>query len=218
LNILEIKDVSIYYNGKEILKNININVKENEILCIMGPSGCGKSTLLSLINGFLKENGGEYTGDVILKGKNIKSMKLLQLRRSVSTLFQDSKPFPLSIENNILYPIEFYEGKVKNRKERISQYLKDVNLYNEVKNDFKMSALKLSGGQKQRLCIARMLTTDPHILIFDEPCSSLDKENTLIIENLIKRLAEKYTVILTTHNVEQAERIADRTINITKIL
>lgn len=218
MNILEIKDVSIYYNGKEILKNININVKENEILCIMGPSGCGKSTLLSLINGFLKENGGEYTGDVILKGKNIKSMKLLQLRRSVSTLFQDSKPFPLSIENNILYPIEFYEGKVKNRKERISQYLKDVNLYNEVKNDFKMSALKLSGGQKQRLCIARMLTTDPHILIFDEPCSSLDKENTLIIENLIKRLAEKYTVILTTHNVEQAERIADRTINITKIL
>ncbi len=218
MNILEIKDVSIYYNGKEILKNINIDVKENEILCIMGPSGCGKSTLLSLINGFLKENGGEYTGDVILKGENIKSMKLLQLRRSVSTLFQDSKPFPLSIENNILYPIEFYEGKVKNRKERISQYLKDVNLYNEVKNDFKMSALKLSGGQKQRLCIARMLTTDPHILIFDEPCSSLDKENTLIIENLIKRLAEKYTVILTTHNVEQAERIADRTINITKIL
>lgn len=218
MNILEIKDVSIYYNGKEILKNINIDVKENEILCIMGPSGCGKSTLLSLINGFLKENGGEYTGDVILKGKNIKSMKLLQLRRSVSTLFQDSKPFPLSIENNILYPIEFYEGKIKNRKERISQYLKDVNLYNEVKNDFKMSALKLSGGQKQRLCIARMLTTDPHILIFDEPCSSLDKENTLIIENFIKRLAEKYTVILTTHNVEQAERIADRTINITKIL
>ena len=218
MNILEIKDVSIYYNGKEILKNINIDVKENEILCIMGPSGCGKSTLLSLINGFLKENGGEYTGDVILKGKNIKSMKLLQLRRSVSTLFQDSKPFPLSIENNILYPIEFYEGKVKNRKERISQYLKDVNLYNEVKNDFKMSALKLSGGQKQRLCIARMLTTNPYILIFDEPCSSLDKENTLIIENLIKRLAEKYTVILTTHNVEQAERIADRTMNITKIL
>ena len=218
MNILEIKDVSIYYNGKEILKNININVKENEILCIMGPSGCGKSTLLSLINGFLKENGGEYTGDVILKGKNIKSIKLLQLRRSVSTLFQDSKPFPLSIENNILYPIEFYEGKVKNRKERISQYLKDVNLYNEVKNDFKMSALKLSGGQKQRLCIARMLTTNPYILIFDEPCSSLDKENTLIIENLIKRLAEKYTVILTTHNVEQAERIANRTINITKIL
>ena len=151
MNILEIKNVNIYYGGKEVLREINIDVKKNEILCIMGPSGCGKSTLLSLINGFLTENGGEYTGDVILKGENIKAMKPIQLRRSISTLFQDSKPFPLSIENNILYPIEFYEGKVKNRKERISDYLKDVNLYNEVKDDFKMSALKLSGGQKQRL-------------------------------------------------------------------
>ena len=112
--------------------------------------------------------------------------------------------------------VTIYEGKVKNRKERISNYLKDVNLYNEVKEDFKMSALKLSGGQKQRLCIARMLTTDPDILIFDEPCSSLDMENTLIIEKLIKRLSEKYTVILTTHNEEQAKRIADRTILIGK--
>lgn len=216
MNILEIKNVNIYYSGKEILRDMSIDVKKNEILCIMGPSGCGKSTLLSLINGFLTENGGEYTGDVILNGKNIRSIKPLQLRRSISTLFQDSKPFPLSIENNILYPIEFYEGKVKNRKERISNYLKDVNLYNEVKDDFKMSALKLSGGQKQRLCIARMLTTDPDILIFDEPCSSLDMENTLIIEKLIKRLSEKYTVILTTHNEEQAKRIADRTILIGK--
>ena len=113
MNILEIKNVNIYYGGKEILKDINIDIKKNEILCIMGPSGCGKSTLLSLINGFLTENGGEYTGDVILKGENIKAMKLIQLRRSISTLFQDSRPFPLSIENNILYPIEFYEGKVK---------------------------------------------------------------------------------------------------------
>ena len=113
MNILEIKNVNIYYGGKEILKDINIDVKKNEILCIMEPSGCGKSTLLSLINGFLTENGGEYTGNVILNGKNIRSMKPLQLRRSISTLFQDSRPFPLSIENNILYPIEFYERKIK---------------------------------------------------------------------------------------------------------
>ena len=105
MNILEIKNVNIYYGGKEVLREINIDVKKNEILCIMGPSGCGKSTLLSLINGFLTENGGEYTGDVILKGENIKAMKPIQLRRSISTLFQDSKPFPLSIENNILYRI-----------------------------------------------------------------------------------------------------------------
>ena len=209
MNILEIKNISISYDNKEILKNININVKKNEILCIMGQSGCGKSTLLSLINGFLEENGGKYKGEVILNGQNIKSMNLLNLRRKVSTLFQDSKPFPLSIENNILYPIEFYEGKIKDKKERVEKYLKDVNLYNEVK-DLKMSAVKLSGGQKQRLCIARMLTTNPDILIFDEPCSSLDEENSLIIENLIKKLSGKYTIILTTHNPEQAERVADR--------
>lgn len=210
MNILEIKNISISYDNKEILKNININVKKNEILCIMGQSGCGKSTLLSLINGFLEENGGKYKGEVILNGQNIKSMNLLNLRRKVSTLFQDSKPFPLSIENNILYPIEFYEGKIKDKKERVEKYLKDVNLYNEVKDNLKMSAVKLSGGQKQRLCIARMLTTNPDILIFDEPCSSLDEENSLIIENLIKKLSGKYTIILTTHNPEQAERVADR--------
>ena len=210
MNILEIKDISISYDNKEILKNININVKKNEILCIMGQSGCGKSTLLSLINGFLEKNGGKYTGDVFLNGQNIKSIKLLNLRRKVSTLFQDSKPFPLSIESNILYPIEFYEGKIKDKKERVEKYLKDVNLYNEVKDNLKMSAVKLAGEQKQRLCIARMLTTNPDILIFDEPCSSLDEENSLIIENLIKKLSGKYTIILTTHNLEQAERVADR--------
>ena len=216
MNILEIKDIGISYDNKEILKNININVKKNEILCIMGQSGCGKSILLSLINGFFEENGGKYTGDVFLNGQNIKSIKLLNLRRKVSTLFQDSKPFPLSIESNILYPIEFYEGKIKDKKERVEKYLKDVNLYNEVKDNLKMSAVKLSGGQKQRVCIARMLTTNPDILIFDEPCSSLDKENSLIIENLIKKLSGKYTIILTTHNPEQAERIADRIFTVGK--
>ncbi|MBF4805916.1 MAG: ATP-binding cassette domain-containing protein [Pseudoleptotrichia goodfellowii] len=216
MNILEIKDISISYDNKEILKNININVKKNKILCIMGQSGCGKSTLLSLINGFLEENGGKYTGDVFLNGQNIKSIKLLNLRRKVSTLFQDSKPFPLSIESNILYPIEFYEGKIKDKKERVEKYLKDVNLYNEVKDNLKMSAVKLAGGQKQRLCIARMLTTNPDILIFDEPRSSLDEENSLIIENLIKKLSGKYTIILTTHNPEQAERVADRIFTVGK--
>ncbi len=212
MNILEIKNISIKYGNKEILKDINIDVKKNEMLCIMGQSGCGKSTLLSLINGFLSENGGEYTGEIFLKGKNMKSMKLFEIRRSISTLFQDSQPFPLSVESNILYPIEFYEGKIKDRKERVIKYLKDVNLYNELKNDLKMPAIKLSGGQKQRLCIARMMTTDPDILIFDEPCSSLDIENSMIIENLIKKLSQKYTVILTTHNLEQADRLADRKI------
>ncbi|WP_233573269.1 phosphate ABC transporter ATP-binding protein [Leptotrichia sp. OH3620_COT-345] len=214
LNILKIENVNIFYGEKEILKNINISVKKNEILCIMGPSGCGKSTLLSLINGFLTENGGKYTGTVILNGENIKSLKLTDLRKKVSTLFQNSIPFPLSIENNILYPMEFYKKRIKNKKEQVAEYLKKVNLYNEVKDNLKMFANKLSGGQKQRLCIARMLATDPIILIFDEPCSSLDLENSLIIERLIKKLSEKYTIILTTHNIEQAKRLSDKIITI----
>ena len=216
MNILEIRDVSIRYGNREILRDINIDIVKKEVLCIMGQSGCGKSTLLSLINGFLKENGGEYTGEVLFKGKDMKSMKLIDIRRSISTLFQDSQPFPLSVEKNILYPIEFYEGKVKDRKERVEKYLKAVNLYEELKDNLRMPAVNLSGGQKQRLCIARMLTMNPDILSFDEPCSSLDIENTMIIEGLIKELSEKYTVIFTTHNNEQAERMSDRRIFIDK--
>ncbi len=216
MNILEIKDVNIRYENREILKNINIGILKNEIVCIMGQSGCGKSTLLSLINGFLKENGGEYTGKISFKGRDMSLMKLIEIRRSISTLFQDSQPFPLSVEKNILYPIEFYEGKIKDRNERVKEYLKAVNLYDELKDSLKMPAVNLSGGQKQRLCIARMLTTSPDILILDEPCSSLDNENSIIIENLIKKLSEKYTIILTTHNIEQAERLADRKLFIDK--
>ena len=158
---------------------------------------------------FHLRKGLKYSDGTPIKAEDFKTALLRMLNPEI-----------ISPNTDVLFLIkngrEFYEGKVKNRKERISNYLKDVNLYNEVKNDFKMSALKLSGGQKQRLCIARMLTTDPDILIFDEPCSSLDMENTLIIEKLIKRLSEKYTVILTTHNEEQAKRIADRTILIGK--
>lgn len=216
MNVLELKNVSIYYENNPILENINIELAENEIMCIMGPSGCGKSTLLSLLNGFLEENSGRYSGEVLLNNTNIKNIKLIELRRKVGMLFQDCTPFPLTIEKNILYPIEFYEGKIKNKKEKIEKYLKAVNLWEEVKNNLKMSALKLSGGQKQRLCIARTLTVNPKILIFDEPCSSLDYENTLIIEKLIKELSKKYSIIITTHNEEQAKRLANKIIYINK--
>lgn len=214
--ILELKDVNIMYEKKIILENVNLAVQKNEIVCIMGPSGYGKSTLLSLITGFLEENGGNYTGEVLFKGENIRNIKITETRKNISTLFQDSQPFPLSIEKNILYPIEFYEGRVKDKSERVKKYLEYVNLYDEVKDNLKRPASRLSGGQKQRLCIARMLTTNPEVLIFDEPCSSLDKNNMLIIESLLKKLAEKYTIIMTTHKSEQAERIADKLITITE--
>ncbi|WP_338817039.1 ATP-binding cassette domain-containing protein [Parvimonas micra] len=214
MNILEIKNLSIFYKEKIILEDVNLDIKENEIICIMGSSGSGKSTLLSCLNGFLIENGGNYTGDVFFRGENIKNIKPIELKRKISTLFQDSKPFDFSIEKNITYAMEFYEGKVKNKKEKVKNLLESVNLYDEVKDNLSLSPSKLSGGQRQRLCIARMLTTCPEVLIFDEPCSSLDENNSIIIESLIKELSKKYTIIISTHNEKQANRLADRIIRI----
>lgn len=214
MNILEIKNLSIFYKEKSILEDVNLDIKENEIICIMGSSGSGKSTLLSCLNGFLIENGGNYTGDVFFRGENIKNIKPIELKRKISTLFQDSKPFDFSIEKNITYAMEFYEGKVKNKKEKVKNLLESVNLYDEVKDNLSLSTSKLSGGQRQRLCIARMLTTCPEVLIFDEPCSSLDEKNSIIIESLIKELSKKYTIIISTHNEKQANRLADRIIRI----
>ena len=214
MNILEIKNLSIFYKEKNILEDVNLDIKENEIICIMGSSGSGKSTLLSCLNGFLIENGGNYTGDVFFRGENIKNIKPIELKRKISTLFQDSKPFDFSIEKNITYAMEFYEGKVKNKKEKVKNLLESVNLYDEVKDNLSLSPSKLSGGQRQRLCIARMLTTCPEVLIFDEPCSSLDENNSIIIESLIKELSKKYTIIISTHNEKQANRLAERIIRI----
>ena len=214
MNILEIKNLSIFYKEKSILEDVNLDIKENEIICIMGSSGSGKSTLLSCLNGFLIENGGNYTGDIFFRGENIKNIKSIELKRKISTLFQDSKPFDFSIEKNITYAMEFYEGKIKNKKEKVKNLLESVNLYDEVKDNLSLSPSKLSGGQRQRLCIARMLTTCPEVLIFDEPCSSLDEKNSIIIESLIKELSKKYTIIISTHNEKQANRLADRIIRI----
>lgn len=214
MNILQIKNLNISYKEKLILKDVNIDIKEKEILCIMGASGSGKSTFLSSLNGFLDEIKGSFSGEILYKGKNITDIKKLDLRKNIATLFQDSTVFPFSIEKNLTYPMEFFEGKIKNKDEKIKELLKSVNLYDEIKDSLKMNANKLSGGQKQRLCIARMLTTNPEILIFDEPCSSLDENNTLFIEKLLKELKEKYTIILSTHNFNQAKRIADRILKI----
>lgn len=214
MNILEIKNLSIYYKEKNILEDINLDIKQNEIICIMGSSGSGKSTLLSCLNGFLIENGGSYTGDIFFRGENIKNIKPIELKRKISTLFQDSKPFDFSIEKNLTYAMEFYDGKIKEKKEKVKNLLESVNLYDEVKDNLNLSPYKLSGGQRQRLCIARMLTTCPEVLIFDEPCSSLDEKNSIIIESLIKELSKKYTIIISTHNEKQANRLADRIIRI----
>ena len=212
-DILNIKDLSIFYQDNEILKDLNLNVAENEIICLMGSSGCGKSTFLSALNGFLEQKGGRYSGEVLFKGENIKDKGEIWLRRKLAILFQDATLFPFSVERNLTYAMEFYEGSIKDKQKRVEELLKSVNLLGEI-NGLDMPASKLSGGQKQRLCIARMLTTKPEVLMLDEPCSSLDMKNILIIEDLLKSLSQKYTIIITTHNEEQAKRLGGRIVRI----
>lgn len=212
-DILNIKDLSIFYQDNEILKDLNLSVAENEIICLMGSSGCGKSTFLSALNGFLEQKGGRYSGEILFKGENIKNKGEIWLRRKLAILFQDATLFPFSVERNLTYAMEFYEGSIKDKQKRVEELLKSVNLLDEI-SDLYIPASKLSGGQKQRLCIARMLTTKPEVLMLDEPCSSLDMKNVLIIEELLKSLSQKYTIIITTHNEEQAKRLGGRIVRI----
>ncbi|WP_103625187.1 phosphate ABC transporter ATP-binding protein [Campylobacter concisus] len=212
-DILNIKDLSIFYQENEILKDLNLNVAENEIICLMGSSGCGKSTFLSALNGFLEQKGGRYSGEILFKGENIKNKGEIWLRRKLAILFQDATLFPFSVERNLTYAMEFYEDSIKDKQKRVEELLKSVNLLDEI-SDLDMPASKLSGGQKQRLCIARMLTTKPEVLMLDEPCSSLDMKNVLIVEKLLKSLSQKYTIIINTHNEEQAKRLGGRIVRI----
>ena len=212
-DILNIKELSIFYQENKILKDLNLNVAQNEIICLMGSSGCGKSTFLSALNGFLEQKGGRYSGEILFKGENIKNKDEIWLRRKLAILFQDATLFPFSVERNLTYAMEFYEGSIKDKQKRVEELLKNVNLLDEI-NDLDMPASKLSGGQKQRLCIARMLTTKPEVLMLDEPCSSLDMKNVLIVEELLKSLSQRYTIIITTHNEEQAKRLGGRIVRI----
>ena len=212
-DILNIKDLSIFYQDNEILKDLNLNVAKNEIICLMGSSGCGKSTFLSALNGFLEQKGGRYNGEILFKGENIKNKGEIWLRRKLAILFQDATLFPFSVERNLTYAMEFYKGSIKDKQKRVEELLKSVNLLGEI-NDLDMPASKLSGGQKQRLCIARMLTTKPEVLMLDEPCSSLDMKNVLIVEDLLKSLSQRYTIIIATHNEEQAKRLGGRIVGI----
>ena len=212
-DILNIKELSIFYQENEILKDLNLNVAQNEIICLMGSSGCGKSTFLSALNGFLEQKGGGYSGEILFKGENIKNKGEIWLRRKLAILFQDATLFPFSVERNLTYAMEFYEGSIKDKQKRVEELLKSVNLLDEI-SDLDMPASKLSGGQKQRFCIARMLTTKPEVLMLDEPCSSLDMKNVLTVEDLLKNLSQRYTIIITTHNEEQAKRLGGRIVRI----
>lgn len=212
-NILKLKNINVFYGDKKIIDNINIEFERNKITSIIGPSGCGKTTLLKTINKIiLEENNAQITGDMEFDGINSNNIPIEILRKNIGIVFQNPTPFPMSIYKNISYALKYYGCNKKHLENKIIDILKSVNLYDEVKDKLNTSALKLSGGQKQRLCLARSLTVEPNILLLDEPCSSLDIVNSEKIENTLIKLKENYTIIIVTHNINQAKKISDNTI------
>ncbi len=213
MDIIELANLNAFYGNKKILNNINMKIKKNKITAIIGPSGCGKSTLLAVLNRMIEENGGSIEGKVIFNEKDILNYSKNELRRKVGIVFQKPSPFPLSIYGNLAYAPLYYGVKDKKLlNDIVENKLKVSGLYEEVKDDFKMSALELSGGQQQRLCIARALTVEPDVLLMDEPCSALDVKNTANIEDMLLNLLDDYTIIIVTHNLFQAKRISDYTV------
>ena len=213
MDIIELANLNAFYGNKKVLNNINMKIKKNKITAIIGPSGCGKSTLLAVLNRMIEENGGSIEGKVIFNEKDILSYSKNELRRKVGIVFQKPSPFPLSIYGNLAYAPLYYGVKDKKLlNDIVENKLKISGLYEEVKDDFKMSALELSGGQQQRLCIARALTVEPDVLLMDEPCSALDIKNTANIEDMLLNLLDDYTIIIVTHNLFQAKRISDYTV------
>ena len=211
--ILEVKNFSVSYDDKKILKNINMYIDRNKITAIIGPSGCGKSTFLKSLNMMINEEKGAKTfGDIFFEGKNIKGFEVELLRKNIGLVFQTPTPFPFSIYKNMTYAPIYYGVKDKNQLDNlVKEKLKLAGLYDEIKDEINKSALSLSGGQQQRLCIARELTVEPEVLLLDEPCSALDIQNTIKIEEMLKNLSKNYTIIIVTHNLAQAKRIADKT-------
>lgn len=215
MNKLEIKDLNLFYSDFHALKNIQMNIEENRITAFIGPSGCGKSTLLRSINRMndLVE-GCRIEGQILLDGKNVydRSMDINMLRKRVGMVFQKPNPFPMSIYDNIAYGPRTHG--IRNRKkldEIVEKSLRDAAIWEECKDRLKKSALGLSGGQQQRLCIARALACNPEVLLMDEPTSALDPISTSRIEDLVLELKKDYTVVIVTHNMQQALRISDNT-------
>ena len=213
-NKIEIHNMNLHYGDFHALHDINLDIKENEITAFIGPSGCGKSTLLRSLNRMndLVENC-RITGDIMLDGQDIyKNCDVNLLRRRVGMVFQKPNPFPMSIYDNIAYGPRIHGIKNKSRLDEIVENaLKGAAIFDEVKDRLKAPALGLSGGQQQRLCIARALAVEPEVLLMDEPTSALDPISTLKIEELMNDLKKRYTVVVVTHNMQQAARVSDET-------
>lgn len=209
-----IRNLDLFYDKTQALKNINMDIKPNQVTAMIGPSGCGKSTLLRTLNRMndLVE-GCRVQGKVLLDGRDIYGdIDVNQLRRNVGMVFQQPNPFPMSIYDNVAYGPRIHGERNKEKLDQIvEESLKKAAIWDELKDRLKKSALGLSGGQQQRLCIARALAVDPDVLLMDEPTSALDPISTTMIEDLINEMKESYTIVIVTHNMQQAARISDKT-------
>ena len=214
-NILEVKDMNLWYSNFQALKNINMEIPENQITAFIGPSGCGKSTFLKSLNRMNDlVDGVKITGSITYENQNIldENIDVNQLRREIGMVFQKPNPFPMSIYDNIAYGPRTHGIKNKLQLDEIvEESLKLAAIWDEVKDRLKKTALGLSGGQQQRLCIARALAVKPKILLMDEPTSALDPISTSKIEDLISELKTKLTIVIVTHNMQQAVRVSDKT-------
>ena len=210
---ITVKNLDLYYGDFKALKTVNMNIAPNEVTAFIGPSGCGKSTLLKSLNRMndLVE-GCKITGEILLDGEDIYgNIDVNQLRKRVGMVFQKPNPFPMSIYDNIAYGPRLHGTHSKAElNDLVEKSLRGAALWDEVKDRLKKSALGLSGGQQQRMCIARALAVEPDVLLMDEPTSALDPASTMRIEELMASLKESYTVVIVTHNMQQAARISDK--------
>ena len=212
-DIITVQDLNLWYGAAQALQHVSMQIPEKSITALIGPSGCGKSTFLKTLN---RRNdlisGVKVTGSVLYKEQDVFAMDVSQLRREVGMVFQKPNPFPMSIYDNVAYGPRTHGIRNKVRLDDIvEQSLRSAAIWDEVKDRLKKNALGLSGGQQQRLCIARALAVEPQVLLMDEPTSALDPISTSKIEELATELKERYTIVIVTHNMQQAARISDRT-------
>jgi phosphate transport system ATP-binding protein len=212
---MHIEDLSVFYDTKEAVKSVSLPVRQGEVLALIGPSGCGKTTLLRSLNRLTEmTRSARFTGRVLLDGVDITAMDATALRRRVTMVFQQPNPFPMSIFDNVAYVLREQAARRPRRtvlKGAVHDALARAGLLEEVKDNLNHPALRLSGGQQQRLCIARALAANPEVLLLDEPCSALDPQSTKVIEDLIVKLRDEVAIVIVTHNLQQAYRVADYT-------
>ncbi|MFY9639013.1 MAG: phosphate ABC transporter ATP-binding protein PstB [Methanobacterium sp.] len=212
---IEVKDLNVYFDEAHILKDVNINIKKNMVTSLIGPSGCGKSTFIRTLNRMNDLiDTFKMDGSVLLDGNDIYDPKVdvVELRKKVGMVFQKPNPFPKSIFDNVAYGLRIHGDSDKDFiEQRVEESLKEAALWDEVKEKLDKSAMGLSGGQQQRLCIARTIAVEPEVILMDEPCSALDPISTTKIEDLIHKLKKEFTIIIVTHNMQQATRVSKYT-------